>query len=364
MTQNPKYVSTSDFLDDTSIEPRDKGIGGSDIATIVGLNPFASKWDLWATLTGRKKRFAGNVATNVGTKLEPYVADEYRLAKNVPLVGPIASTLEGIVRRSPDRLILPDNGILEVKTSLGYGARKMWGNEEDGSIPDYYNTQARWYMSMPYDLSKLQTHNDDHFGLEAHILMRGSQWTAEYTDFAVFMTGPEHRYYRLYHDQEISDVLLEEADKFWKHHILRDIEPDPDGSASASKHLAKRFQEATQELKKPDPEVANIIQEYRKLDILNKRIEKALAKRKQFIQKFIAEDRGVQGDFGKITWYTQTRKSFNKDTLYQTLMKHLPRDIIDQCFKTANATKDTRVFLRSWSDTNDPTLEEISSCLD
>jgi putative phage-type endonuclease len=184
MTQNPKYVSTSDFLDDTSIEPRDKGIGGSDIATIVGLNPFASKWDLWATLTGRKKRFTGNVATNVGTKLEPFVADEYRLAKNVQLVGPVASTLEGIVRRSPDRLMLQDNGILEVKTSLGYGARKMWGTESEGSIPDYYNTQARWYMSMPYDLSKLQTY-DDFDVLETHILMNGSQWTLSLTQMAV-----------------------------------------------------------------------------------------------------------------------------------------------------------------------------------
>ena len=363
MTQDTKYIATSDFLEDQTIEPRDKGIGGSDIATIVGLNPFSSKWDLWATLTGRKKRFSGNVATGVGTKLEPYVCDEYRLTKDVQLVGPTASTIDGIVRRSPDRLILQDNGILEAKTSLGYGARKMWGGSDDSEIPDYYNTQARWYMSMPYDLSKLRTY-EDFDAIETHILMNGKQWAAEYTDFAVFMTGPEHRYYRLYHDQEISDVLLEEAHKFWNQHVLRDIEPDPDGSASAAKHIAERFKETTQELKKPDAETSSIIDEYRKLYIFKKRIDKALAQRKQHIQTSIAEDRGIQGDFGKITWYTQTRKSFNKDTLYQTLMKHLPRDIIDQCFKTANAAKDTRVFLSSWSNTNDPTAEEVSSCLD
>jgi putative phage-type endonuclease len=358
-----QYTPTSEFLEDESIEPRDKGIGGSDIATIVGLNPFASTWDLWATLTGRKKRFSGNVATSVGTKLEPYVADEYRLAKNVQLVGPVASTLDGIIRRSPDRLMLNEKAILEVKTSLGFGARKMWGSDEVEGIPDYYNCQGRWYMSMPYDLSKLSTY-EDFDAIETYCLMNSKIWAAEYIDYAVFMTGPEHRYYRLYHDQEISDTLLEEAEKFWKKHILRDIEPDPDGSTSAAKHISQRFKEATQEMKKPSVEIDPVIQEYRKLAILKKTIDRALSKRRQYIQTFIGEDRGVHGDFGKITWYTQARKTFDKDALYQMLMKHIPREVIDQCFATANKVKDTRVFLSSWSDTNDPTIEEVSSCLD
>ena len=360
-----EYTDTATFLEDANIEPRDKGIGGSDIATNVGLNKHQSVWDVWATLTGRKERFKGNIATKTGTELEPWVADVYRKKYGVSLLGPIASILEGYVRRSPDRLILDKNAILEVKTSLSYGARNIWGEEADGveAVPDMYNCQVRWYMAAPYDLSKLSCYESND-PLEAHMLLHGKTWTPEYTDFAVFMTGPEHSNYRVHHDPEISATLLEEADKFWRHNILKDIEPPPDGSAAAAKHLTERFKEATEHMKEPDTHTQNLILEYRKLSLLNKRIEKAMAKRKQNIQHYIGEDRGVTGDFGKITWYTQARKSFDKNTLYQALMKHVPRETLDRLFASANKVNETRIFRSSWSDKNDPTPQEISSWLD
>lgn len=361
----PAYRSTSDFLDDPDMKPIAKGIGGSDIATIVGMNKHESVWDVWAKLTGRKERFQGNVATTTGTELEPWVADVYRKKHNVSLVGPIAPLIEGYVRRSPDRLILEKNAILEVKTSLSYGARNIWGDESEGveAVPDMYNCQVRWYMASPYDLRAVNTY-DDFLALESHALIHGPTWTPEYTDIAVFMTGPEHRYYRIHHDQEISDTLLEEADKFWRHHVLKDIEPPPDGSKAAAKHLTERFKETTEHIKKPDATTQKLIDEYRKLSLLNKRIEKAMAKRKQNIQLCIGEDRGLGGSFGKITWYTQARKSFSKDTLYQSLMKHVPRETLDHLFSAANTVNETRIFRTSWSDKNDPTPQEISSCLD
>ena len=352
-------------MDDPNITPTQRGIGGSDIAAIVGMNKHQSAWDIWALITGRKPPFKGNEATRTGTELEPWVADVYRKKHGVCLQGPIAPLVEGHVRRSPDRLILDKKGILEVKTSLSYGARAIWGDEAEGveGVPDMYNCQVRWYMSSPYDLRTLSTY-EDLDAIESYALINGYTWTPEYTDFAVFMTGPEHRYYRVHHDPTISDTLLEEADKFWRNNILRDIEPDPYGSPAAAKHIAKRFKEATEEIKSPDSVTQNHIKEYRNLALLNKRIEKAMAKRKQIIQQFIGTDRGVKGDFGKITWYTQSRKSFSKDTLYQSLMKHIPRHTLDQLFSAANTTSETRVFRSSWRDKNDPALQEVQSCLD
>lgn len=37
------------------LEERKKGIGGSDAATILGLNPYKSNIDLWAEKTGKKE---------------------------------------------------------------------------------------------------------------------------------------------------------------------------------------------------------------------------------------------------------------------------------------------------------------------
>ena len=43
-------------------------IGGSDAAVVVGLNPYASAYSLWAEKTGRTAGFAGNLATEAGTR--------------------------------------------------------------------------------------------------------------------------------------------------------------------------------------------------------------------------------------------------------------------------------------------------------
>lgn len=43
-------------------------IGGSDAAAVVGLNPYASAYSLWAEKTGRTAGFAGNLATEAGTR--------------------------------------------------------------------------------------------------------------------------------------------------------------------------------------------------------------------------------------------------------------------------------------------------------
>lgn len=53
---------------------RAKGIGGSDAATIIGLKPYGlDRETLWRRKTDREAPFAGNAATDFGTKIEPYI---------------------------------------------------------------------------------------------------------------------------------------------------------------------------------------------------------------------------------------------------------------------------------------------------
>ena len=58
-------------------ELRSHYIGGSDAAAVVGLNPFASQYSLWAEKTGRVPGFDGNLATEVGTYMEDFVAQKF-----------------------------------------------------------------------------------------------------------------------------------------------------------------------------------------------------------------------------------------------------------------------------------------------
>tara|TARA_R110001583_G_scaffold138602_2_gene290366 strand:- start:2039 stop:3085 length:1047 start_codon:yes stop_codon:yes gene_type:complete len=338
------YISTSDFLD-SDIPGIQKGIGGSDIAAIVGLSPHKSSWDVWASITGRAERFKGNIATETGNELEDWVADVYRRKHSERFVGPTAPYIDGFMRRSPDRLMLESKAVLEVKTSLGYGARNIWPSPD--TSPDWVNAQCRWYMAKPYDLRDLASY-DDSLNIEKYALLHGHEWVPEYADIAAFVTGPDHLYYRLYHDPDIAEVMLQEADKFWRHHILKDIEPDPEGSSAAAEHIAKRFKESTETMKEPDHTIMPAIQKLAKLDPQRKQLEKECKALQMKIKAFIGEDRGLKGDFGSITWYTQARKRFDKDLAYQRLMSHLPRHVIDDVWKNAITTSESRTFRPTW----------------
>ena len=56
---------------------RHQYIGGSDAAAVVGMNSWVSPYALWAEKTGRLPGFDGNLATEVGTYLEEFVAQKF-----------------------------------------------------------------------------------------------------------------------------------------------------------------------------------------------------------------------------------------------------------------------------------------------
>lgn len=63
-------------MQDSVKQDRDKYIGGSDIAVIMNLSPFKSRFDLLLEKAGYKKdTFDGNVYTEYGNKLEPFIRD-------------------------------------------------------------------------------------------------------------------------------------------------------------------------------------------------------------------------------------------------------------------------------------------------
>ena len=63
-------------MQDSVKQDRDKYIGGSDIAVIMNLSPFKSRFDLLLEKSGYKEdTFEGNVYTEYGNKIEPKIRD-------------------------------------------------------------------------------------------------------------------------------------------------------------------------------------------------------------------------------------------------------------------------------------------------
>lgn len=70
-------VSTRDMPRGEWLEHRKTGIGGSDAAAIVGMNPYVTPFALWADKTGRMPAKEDNEAMRQGRDLEQYVADRF-----------------------------------------------------------------------------------------------------------------------------------------------------------------------------------------------------------------------------------------------------------------------------------------------
>ena len=119
------------------------GIGGSDIAILLGLNPWKSEQDLIMDkldLIPQKDQFQGNEATRAGNRLEPFVANWYAERHHVILMDG-----KRVVSPKNDRFIgnldyAYNSGILEIKT----GAEKSYNS----GCPEMYKIQTAWYMMI------------------------------------------------------------------------------------------------------------------------------------------------------------------------------------------------------------------------
>ena len=71
-------VKTSNLTREEWLKYRTKGIGGSDVSIIAGINPFRSIYELWLEKTKKVEPEEGNSEyTHFGTLLEPIVRKEF-----------------------------------------------------------------------------------------------------------------------------------------------------------------------------------------------------------------------------------------------------------------------------------------------
>ena len=152
---------------DKWLESRKRGIGASDAACILGLNPWKSNVDLWLEKTGRvqPKNIDDNSAVKYGKEAEQYLRmlfaldfpqylidyDEFGMLSNNPNVPFAFATLDGVLTDINTK----KHGILEIKTTEI--KRSAQWNEWDGRVPQHYYVQVvHQLMSTGFEFSWLK----------------------------------------------------------------------------------------------------------------------------------------------------------------------------------------------------------------
>lgn len=183
---------------DEWLQARRGGIGGSDVAAVLGMNPWRSPIEVWLDKTGQAAGFTGNERTEWGHKLEPVVRAHYAALRPRAWVDEVPGVLAHpdipIARASLDGLVNDADGqrILEVKCTA-----QSWDQP-----PDMYLWQAIWYMAVT--------------GLPA-------------VDFAVLTRGNTYTEYTVDRpDDAVCTDLLTTVDDWWAAHVLAGAMPDVD----------------------------------------------------------------------------------------------------------------------------------------
>lgn len=125
---------------------RNKFIGGSDVAAILGINRYRTPYEVWDEKKNGNRPFSGNQFTEWGTKLEPVIVDHFAQTHGVNVTNRNDRYISGSISFlgcHPDG-IAEINGqkcLIECKT-VGSNAFKHWSNE----LPLEYYCQVQHNM--------------------------------------------------------------------------------------------------------------------------------------------------------------------------------------------------------------------------
>lgn len=125
---------------------RAKGIGGSEVAPILGISPYESRFSLFHRKASNIGPVEENEAMEWGKRLEPAVAKKFLE------LHPTWDALPGSTWVHADRPyqianpdLLPDglDELCEIKTAR---TADGWGEPGTDDIPVHYRAQAQWYL--------------------------------------------------------------------------------------------------------------------------------------------------------------------------------------------------------------------------
>ena len=199
-------VTAQGLNQDEWLLAREKGIGGSEIAAVMGKNPWNSARQIWFSKTGQFNENANkpqSESARWGNVLESTIAEEWakrenRQYINIPVIlrsdefSYMFANIDGFTL-SEDRLQV--EGILEIKTTSVY-RKDVW---EVGPIPEYYICQANWYCMIT--------------GLPMY-------------DIVCLVGGQSLYSYTLPTDRELVAEMKAAADHFWNINVLQMVEPE------------------------------------------------------------------------------------------------------------------------------------------
>lgn len=282
-------VKTAGMSREEWLRWRTKGIGGSDVSVIAGVNPFRSIFQLWLEKTGEvEPEETENDNTHFGNVLEPVVKREFskRTGLKVRAKRALLQSEEYPFMLADLDGVIYENGkmnLFEAKTASAY-KQEIW----EKGIPEEYVLQVQHYMAVT-----------------------GAEKT-----YLAALVGGNRFYWKVVRrdEQKIAEIIaLEKA--FWEENVLAGKEPVPDGSGATTDFLNEKYASSNGNTILLPEEALGLCRRYEELSgQLNELQDKKDAVSNQLKNFLKNNESGVIGEY-RVTWKQVTSTTFDKKRL-------------------------------------------------
>ena len=275
------FSGTPEQVNEQWHEARKNGIGGSDVAALMGLNKYKSPLSLWLEKTGRAESpdLSGNDAIFWGNALEPVIADRFQ--QEHPDWTVKEPNAMFVSKERPwafanlDRIVIDDQmkeSVLEIKT-VGFRRASDW----DNGVPLYYQTQVIHYMSVT--------------GMKRAYV-------------AVLIGGQEYREYVLEPDSDDVAAVRSAVDGFWRDYVEADAMPALVGTDDEGGALLELYSrpEADMANVSPEEEFDDWVSEIESANARIKELQAHVDLLKNKVKQRIGNHDGAVSDVYQVKW--------------------------------------------------------------
>jgi putative phage-type endonuclease len=179
---------------------RSTGIGGSDVAAILGLSKWSTALEVYLSKRGESQPTEDNKAMQWGRYLEPVIRQAYSDATGNEVRIP-----ETMLRHPKhDFMIANLDGVIADRTGRIFEAKTArssegWGEPGTDQVPEAYLLQVQHYMEVT---------------------------AIPVADIAVLIGGSDFRIYEVEADRELQEMIIAAEAEFWSR-VQAGNPPDP-----------------------------------------------------------------------------------------------------------------------------------------
>ena len=307
-TQSTEGMSYEEWL-----VSRRRGIGGSDVAKVLGLSKYSSPYQIWMDKTGKIEIDTSETseAAYWGHQMEEVVAKEFekRTGKKVRVSNKIYFHKDyPFLLANVDRVVVGEDAILECKTASEY-LKDAWADDE---IPIAYLAQVQHYLN---------------------VLNRKKAY------IACLIGGNKFVWKEIQRDDELIEQMTERLVDFWENNVLADVAPPVDGNESTTEFISKLYSsdylDNSIELNAKQIQDISDLKDFKhyKSDV-----ETQIATIENRLKEALGKDNATYGNSAiyRISWKSQTRKTVDSE-----LLKSDYPDIYEKVLKTSTSKRFT-----------------------